>query len=332
MNNMYNSQDKKIDLQIKKIPILLEEKNFDKLKSIFEFLIEVMPNERLGYIGMALYTYANPNIRSKEYITYINYAKKAECSLKYKEYCDILINYNKNIYAGNTLLMKATKLYLPKTVQALIDMGADVNIRSYSNATALWYISHTALNKEKYENGIKIAEILINNNAEIDVVNNINVSLFSEKTDPKIAELIKNKYPNAEPVKSTSAKETKVSVVVPNFSKTLAILLLVSFSIYAVLTGKIFSGVILGFISAAIGFCIGLYLENKIKDSNGKLKEKIKGYIVVFVAVMFSLGILSLSIGSISSSSGKKWGDLSKQEQDNAKWAYYAQQVINERK
>lgn len=60
-------------------------------------------------------------------------------------------------------------------------------------------------------------------------------------------------------------------------------------------------------------------------------KEKTPVGCVVLVLIIIAIFFGCFSGGSSSSSSGKKWGDLNEQEKANARWAYYAQQAINER-
>lgn len=52
----------------------------------------------------------------------------------------------------------------------------------------------------------------------------------------------------------------------------------------------------------------------------------------IIIALVVLIGLLMAMAEGGGSSSGKKWGDLNDQEKANAKWAYYAQQAINERK
>ena len=62
------------------------------------------------------------------------------------------------------------------------------------------------------------------------------------------------------------------------------------------------------------------------------MSAKTKGIYAIFVAVLaLFCFLLSSSSGGGSSSSGKKWGDLNEQEKANARWAYYAQQAIDEK-
>lgn len=55
------------------------------------------------------------------------------------------------------------------------------------------------------------------------------------------------------------------------------------------------------------------------------MKNGFIAFIVIFLFIFLLLG----SCDSGSSSSGRKWSDLSDQEKANAKWAYNVQQYIN---
>lgn len=55
---------------------------------------------------------------------------------------------------------------------------------------------------------------------------------------------------------------------------------------------------------------------------------------VVAAAIFVGIVLLISAVGegcSSSGSSGRKWSDLSDVEKDNARWAYYAQQAIDDR-
>lgn len=63
------------------------------------------------------------------------------------------------------------------------------------------------------------------------------------------------------------------------------------------------------------------------------MKNVVVGIFVIFFAVAMVCFVFG-SCGSSSSgnSSGKKWSELTKQEQDNARWAYHAKQAAEEYK
>ena len=62
--------------------------------------------------------------------------------------------------------------------------------------------------------------------------------------------------------------------------------------------------------------------------------KKVKAHFLRIIASVLAIAALLSAYGcsGTGSSSGKKWSDLSPQEQANAKWAYEAQQAINGKK
>ncbi len=74
----------------------------------------------------------------------------------------------------------------------------------------------------------------------------------------------------------------------------------------------------------AIVVCIMILKDKACTTVKGKA-------ITVLVLIAAVTATLSLVVSQISnsSSSGKKWSDLSDVEKDNARWAYHAQQAID---
>lgn len=72
-------------------------------------------------------------------------------------------------------------------------------------------------------------------------------------------------------------------------------------------------------------------MANEPQKEPQKEKKSFTEYIIAIVAFILVAVIYFATCGdSGSSSSGKKWGDLSDQEKDNARWAYHAQQAIDD--
>lgn len=55
-------------------------------------------------------------------------------------------------------------------------------------------------------------------------------------------------------------------------------------------------------------------------------------FIVAIFMIIFIIMIMAMCSGGGESGSGRKWSDLSKTEQDNARWAYEARQAIEAQK
>lgn len=59
--------------------------------------------------------------------------------------------------------------------------------------------------------------------------------------------------------------------------------------------------------------------------------EKAKQWGVLAIVFILAAALVASCSGGSSSSSGKKWSDLSDVEKENARWAYEAQQAIDDK-
>lgn len=64
--------------------------------------------------------------------------------------------------------------------------------------------------------------------------------------------------------------------------------------------------------------------NNQNKNKNGAVNK-----IAIAITILLAIFILAMCSSGGSSKSGRKWSDLSDQEKENARWAYYAQQAAN---
>ena len=64
------------------------------------------------------------------------------------------------------------------------------------------------------------------------------------------------------------------------------------------------------------------------KEENS-MKNVVVGIFAVIIAIAMCCFVFG-SCGSSSSSSGKKWSELTEQEKDNARWSYHAKQAAED--
>ncbi|MBO5783465.1 MAG: hypothetical protein J6R33_00690, partial [Clostridia bacterium] len=76
--------------------------------------------------------------------------------------------------------------------------GADINAKSTYNVTALWFVCSQKLNESNVNAARKIAKLLLDKGASVDVTNTGGVALYNKKTDPEIASMIQSKFPALE--------------------------------------------------------------------------------------------------------------------------------------
>jgi ankyrin repeat protein len=173
----------------------------------FDAIIEKLPNERLGYLGKAA-TLADKEADKEDGVTYdtlfahVLIAKDKAVSPEYESDTKKLLDHPCGQY-GFTMLMFACEAKRLNVVQALLDMGADIHKKTNLNNTALWFVCCKALPADKLCDGRKIAQILLDMGAEVDITNKFGVALYNKTTDSEIVRMILAKYPNLKKGRAT---------------------------------------------------------------------------------------------------------------------------------
>lgn len=166
----------------------------------FDKYIKTKPTALVGYLGKAAALLGAEKFEEA--------AKQTESAARYrpteneKKHIDILINMKLSEFQ-RTLLINAAGWCKYEAVKLLVDLGSDVNAKQKTGTTALWFASYIKdANKMKADAWIKIAELLLDKGASIDVTATSGVhqgiSLYNKKTPPKIKAMIRAKYPNAQ--------------------------------------------------------------------------------------------------------------------------------------
>lgn len=163
-------------------------------QSRFETIIKQCPNEKIGYIGKSV-ALAIQNSDCDVIFEPILIATDKNNSAEFVEETKKLVNHRTSDI-GITLLMLACAEKDLDAVRALIDMGADINMRSDSNTTALWQVAFKTLPPERANEGREIARILIDMDADLDVTNTGGVALYNSDTDYQIVQMITEKNPD----------------------------------------------------------------------------------------------------------------------------------------
>ena len=166
-----------------------------KAYAIFERITDKLPNERLGYLGKAV-ALANDEhgVTFDRLFEPILAARTKDVSPVFAMDTQKIINYSCGKY-GSTLLIYACACPSVEVVQALLDMGADINKHCFSNTTPLWHICFKSLPQNKEAEGRKIAQLLLDMGAEVNVTNKGGVALYNINTDSEIEKMIQKKYP-----------------------------------------------------------------------------------------------------------------------------------------
>ena len=165
----------------------------------FEKYIQDKPKSVVGYLGnaAALLEAEKPQ----------DAAEMLECAAAYRPteaetaYIEKLINMRLGV-SQTTLLIEAAAWSKYEAVKLLVDLGSDVNAKTKDQVTALWWgAKGKRFNQAATEADIKIAKLLLDKGASIDVVAVSGVykgaNLYNKYTDPQIKALIRAKYPDA---------------------------------------------------------------------------------------------------------------------------------------
>lgn len=157
------------------------------------------PNSPVGYAGEAL-AICDAGKGEKNALDHLRKATQyTALDDEEKDSLNFIINYK---YGNSdlTLLMTASANYDYEAVKYLVENGADIDAKANAGAgaTALWFICHKSPSEANAGSARKIAKLLLDNGAKVDIKNTGGVALYNKNTDFEIAQMIKAKFPNAE--------------------------------------------------------------------------------------------------------------------------------------
>jgi len=157
----------------------------------------------VGYLGKAVALLALDNYKTSA--NEVAFASKYAVNESDKEDVKRLIEMTASS-ERRTLLINAAAFYKYDAVKFLVDLGSEIDAKAQNNATALWYVCYD--NKGDSEAFLaeerKIAKLLLDKGASVNVTNSGGIALYNKKTDPEIASMIQAKFPNLEKGKSSA--------------------------------------------------------------------------------------------------------------------------------
>lgn len=170
----------------------LDKDEFGEAQARYEALMERLPEERIGYLGNAIATtYINA---SDSLLPLFELAASKAVDPAYEEATKKLVDYPHG-NGGCTVLMELCCALKPKCVSILVDMGADIHKTSATDVTALWFVCYRAIAEKDKENAKKIARLLLEKGAKVDVTSKGGVALFNRNTPVEIGQMIREKHP-----------------------------------------------------------------------------------------------------------------------------------------
>ena len=179
----------------------------------FDEYIKKDPESSVGYLRKAfvLLGLGEYEASANEVASASKYAvKESE-----KEYVKRLIGMTPGLFSSTTFLFSSTTLLMNAAecknydaVKYLVDLGAEVDAKKTTGETALWYVCNsTFVAIEDLINARKIAKLLLDKGASVNVTSTGGVALYNKNTDAEIASMIKAKYPNMEKGKAAGDME-----------------------------------------------------------------------------------------------------------------------------
>ena len=180
----------------------MSDKKLWDAENTYEKIIRINPNCATAYLGLAAIYGVSTSVekceKTSKVIENILIASKKTIKPEEKIYISSLAKYSAmvGLRQGPYLLDYAASVYSYDAVAFLIEQGANVNARGEFSGTPLWRLCHKPLPQNKEAEGRKIAKILLDNGAEINVSYN-EVPLLNSFTDIEIRKMILEKYPNA---------------------------------------------------------------------------------------------------------------------------------------
>ena len=249
----------------------------------YQQLVSLHPNEPIGYIGQALQMLIRPNgCSSQELAEAVRKCQGMQCSAEFQH--DFVQLVNLQVGGPNApLLTYACNNYNYEMAKLLVDFGAEVNVVSTHNVTPLWFVCRRELPKQQAADGRKIARLLLDQGATVDVVNDGGVALFNERTDPKIAELIRLYFPQTTtgnaPVKQANANGVSMTMV-----------LAITGCMIGIALGTIFDKFLMGFVwagllAAVCGFA-GAQVDLIRSGNEGAVGKGIRNILLVIAALV----------------------------------------------
>ena len=163
----------------------------------FEAVVKINPQSPVGYLGKAV-CIASAGTGDDKAMEQVVLSSKFTVSNDEKELVDFFINYQ----CGDsklTLLIFAAATHNFKAAEYLIALGSDVNYQAPENkTTALWFVCRDKLKEGRETEGRKIAQLLLDKGANVNITNKGGVALYNKKTDSEIARMLLAKHPNLE--------------------------------------------------------------------------------------------------------------------------------------
>lgn len=257
---------------------------------IYDQMIRERPNQPIGYIGKAWSLLIGPEACPFDTLEQqILRAQGLTCAPEFEAELYRLVNIQATDI-NSTLLMYMALGCRWQAVVLLLELGANIHLKTNTNATALWFVCRKELPEGRQAQGRKIAKMLLELGAEVDVTNTGGVALLNACTDPEIAKMIRAAKPGqtmggAPERKAGETKEEKNS-----FAFGLGL----GFGALGLVLGTVMDQFLAGFLWAAIlavlGALIGYQIDKIRREGKAAVGKAVRNLAIVLAAlVVFGL-------------------------------------------
>jgi len=161
----------------------------------YEQLIRSCPQEPAGYLGLAHAMLASPDYATREQVLQtLSQAVSCPGSPEFAENRRELLHYGSGD-TQKTLLMIACESLRYDLVQGLVQLGANIHMKTTDGETALFFAVSRPHSKEQQKEALRIAEYLLSLGAEADIRSADGTPLYHKGIDRGILKRIAKRYP-----------------------------------------------------------------------------------------------------------------------------------------
>ena len=274
-------------------------KDFAAAREHYIQLIRLLPNQPIGYLGALQARIAGP----EEYTLGQIAADVVRCKgmtvdPQYEEATDRVLQFKTGKYDVN-LLAYVCLCYDYEAVEVLVDLGIDIHYVNKGGTTGLWYVCHKDIQGKYREDGRKIAKLLLDLDAEVEVTSIGGVALLNSDTDREIAKMIRARKPGVQTgeamASATSSETTSIATILAVVGAAIGLIL-------GTVLDKFLAGFLWAGLLAAVLGLLGSGFDRIREEGKEGLGKGIRN---ILIAVAVLAAFLMVTVGGFVGSRPK---------------------------
>lgn len=270
--------------------------DYQQADACYRQVTEKLPDQPVGYIGRARALAIRPDGFSYSELSLpILRCRNLHCDPEYREELTKLVNLQSGA-GGLPLISFAAHGYRYDMVKVLVDLGAEVDLRCDNKTSPLWFVCRKWIPEEHLENGRKIALLLLEMGAEVDVTNSGGIPLYNQHTDPEIAAMILRYHPNA--VKGCAPGSNPQQSGSSGEGVSIALCLGLGGAAIGIILGTVFDKFFAGFLWAAVLGIVGAILGGQIDNIRQQGREALGKAVRNLLIGVAALGIFGMLLAN----------------------------------